>query len=802
MNDKTKTWSPMLEARELLLVAHMFYFVVSVVNLVMLCFVILVVKKGAFGYEHVPNGDDLPDGEVPGDTPSQSDCLGGDVATSAASGDTHRHEEQADVPQMVNESSSNTDTNLTVAASEHVSEPSNSLPDQGHPRGLGPFETNRTRQRVTNVEAPRAGRQPPVDILWTPDLVDVNLDCFFSDEEKQSRDTFTKLIRQHQHDILTSRTGKLPHITVKLAHIQHRATALEGLNVNGEVRILIVGLRTKKSRRQFHTFWMRPENKHYVPFKLCYAPEAGAIFPAAVATCALKEIRDTTLCGRLIVIRSSNLGPRTSTVGGLLKIEDQFFALTTSHMPEDSDQMLENDNKRTTEKHSGTVLVFDDEAFERDWNDLDEALLSNSDDEVDDSDTQAGDPYVLDDDGDEREEVGRHSSHDMTIDGDYVMFQVSEERMRAGEDWQLVPVDLEHLLPNKIPEKGRMGPPWENPYIEDFCNELSGLFKNNLGSARKVWVISGMGDFRSSWMCPNSSQMISPDGTEREVWTLEFDQQDLKAGDSGSWVVDHTHRQLLGIVVARSLGVGYIVSFARRGSRRSVQVDVPRERYNVEDLNVANVRVHSGQYLHYVIPIAVCYMAFVFSMNFGREYSPRSQLFGQVLALPILELGLWVISEVYFYCRTMTPERQNIREHFRQAFYDSFLVVVIAACLGASGAHLARSYFPSVILRIPETPGIMRVLRAIRKMIHDVIEAMKTIDTLTKEIDRAAKNAKGILPSGYDIHGWYQRVLHRIEEVVHEIRQRIYRYLNIFNIFGAVNNIGNAINWLGNNVRI
>ncbi|KAI8290760.1 hypothetical protein K4K59_006417 [Colletotrichum sp. SAR11_240] len=438
-------------------------------------------------------------------------------------------------------------------------------------------------------------------------------------------------------------------------------------------------------------------------------------------------------------------------------------------MPEDSDQMLENDNKRTTEKHSGTVLVFDDDAFERDWNDLDEELLSDSDDEVDDSDTQAGDPHVLDDDGDEREEVGRDSSHDMTIDGDYVMFQVNEERMRAGEDWQLVPVDLEHLLPNKIPEKGRMGPPWENPYIEDFCNELSGLFKNNLGAPRKVWVISGMGDFRSCRMCPNSSQMISPDGTEREVWTLEFDQQDLKAG---------------------------------RGSRRSVQVDVPRERYNVENLNVANARVHSGQFLHYVIPIAVCYMAFVLSMNFGREYSPRSQLFGQVLALPILELGLWVISEVYFYCRTMTPERQNIREHFRQAFYDSFLVVVIAACLGASGAHLARSYFPSVILRIPETPDIMRVLRAIRKMMHDVIEAMKTIDTLTKEIDRAAKNAKSILPSGYDIHGWYQRVLHRIEEVVHGIRQRIYRYLNIFNIFGAVNNIGNAINWLGNNVRI
>uniref|UniRef100_L2FJ85 Uncharacterized protein n=2 Tax=Colletotrichum fructicola (strain Nara gc5) TaxID=1213859 RepID=L2FJ85_COLFN len=770
----------MLEAQELLLVAHMLHFIISVMNLVIICFIIIVVKKVASGHEHVPNGNELPDGEAPGDTPPQSGGLGGDVATSAASDNTRRHEEQADVPQMVNESSSNTDTNLAVAALEQVSEPSNSLPDQGHSSGLGPLETNRTRQRVINVEAPRAGRQPLVDILWTPDLVDVNLDCFFSDEEKQSRDTFTKLIRKYQHDILTSRTGKLPHITVKLAHIQSRAKALEGLDVHGEVRILIVGLRTKKSRRQFHTFWMRPENKHYVPFKLCYAPETGAIFPAAVATCALKEIRDTTLCGRLIVIRSSNLGPRTSTVGGLLKIEDQFFALTTSHMPEDSDQMLENDNKRMTEKHSGTVLVFDDEAFERDWNDLDEALLSNSDDEVDDSDTQAGDPHVLDDDGDEREEVGRDSSHDMTIDGDYVMFQVNEERMRAGEDWQLVPVDLEYLLPNKIPERSHMGPSWENPYIEDFCNELSGLFKNNL--PRKVWVISGMGDFRSCWMCPNSSQMISPDGTEREVWTLEFDQQDLKAGDSGSWVVDHTHRQLLGIVVARSLGVGYIVSFARRGSRRSVQVDVPRERYNVENLNVANSRVHSGQYLDYVIPIAVCYMAFVLSMNFGREYSPRSQLLGQVLALPILESGLWVISEVYFYCRTTTPERQNIREHFRQAFYDSFLVVVIAACLGASGAHLARSYFPSVILRIPETPDITRVLRAVRKMIHDIIKAMKTIDTLTKEIDRAVKNAKSILPSGYDIHDWYQRLLDRIEEVLYGIRQRIYRYLNIFNI--------------------
>lgn len=77
-----------------------------------------------------------------------------------------------------------------------------------------------------------------------------------------------------------------------------------------------------------------------------------------------------------------------------------------------------------------------------------------------------------------------------------------------------------------------------------------------------------------------------------------------------------------------------------RGPRRSVQVDIPRERYNVENLNVANARVHSGQYLHYVIPIAVCYMALILLMNFGREYSPRSQLFGQVLALPMLELGL------------------------------------------------------------------------------------------------------------------------------------------------------------------
>ncbi|EQB56935.1 hypothetical protein CGLO_03018 [Colletotrichum gloeosporioides Cg-14] len=150
----------------------------------------------------------------------------------------------------------------------------------------------------------------------------------------------------------------------------------------------------------------------------------------------------------------------------------------------------------------------------------------------------------------------------------------------------------------------------------------------------------------------------------------------------------------------------------------------------------------------------------------------------------------------------MTPERQNIREHFRQTFYDSFLVVVVAACLGASGAHLARSYFPSVILRVPETPDIMRRLRAIRKIAHDTIEAVKTIDRLIKEIDRAVKNAKSILPSRYDIHDWYQRVLHRIEEVVYGIRQRIYRYLNIFNIVGAVNNIGNAINWLGNNARI
>ncbi|KAF9870790.1 hypothetical protein CkaCkLH20_11689 [Colletotrichum karsti] len=425
----------------------------------------------------------------------------------------------------------------------------------------------------------------------------------FTVEQYWARKRFDDGIRGSRHKILTSPHRLLPTTTTHLVRIQ----ASNDPAIESETRICVAGLGQKKEILDFHAYWRRRYNKHWLQYpnkkstllKLCYSPVR--VQAAALATCEAKVMSDKTLCGSLIVVRSSKSSQRTSTIGGLMKVNGKFFATTTRHLPEDSEQDMEVHNYGA-KLQPDSLLIPNDDASETEWQELCESyrlLIVEEDqskeegygEEQDDGDVnRLAHSHIADEDNQdsgpqEAEELDQSQSAD-TSPGEegYFSFRIDEDELLVGRDWQLVPIHSGGLLPNEIPEQ-RDGPAWarSNPFIEHICKDLRKMFKRDPGSPRKTWVISGMGGLKNCVMCPNPSSMISTDGTVQEIWTIGFDHQGLEAGDSGSWVVDPAHAQLLGMVVARSPGIGYVVPFTSvqqdiaktMGNRRAeIQIDV------------------------------------------------------------------------------------------------------------------------------------------------------------------------------------------------------------------------------------
>ncbi|KAK1457253.1 hypothetical protein CCUS01_01720 [Colletotrichum cuscutae] len=362
--------------------------------------------------------------------------------------------------------------------------------------------------------------------------------------------------------------------------------------------IRIVGLNRWDEIRFFHKIMSRPENRHvFSPLDLCYHKERVRR-TALEAACAIRDpAQARTLCGCLIVVQSSNLGQRTSTIGGLLSIRGKYHALTTSHAPDDEDEPPDNSVDDESDFDVGSLFIFDGDI---DSGDSDSVTSFASDDGESARGETAGlihetasmkEDTLNDGAGSTREMRSKAStekeestaersfadmiqatsaSHikpeDLTTKEGYITCRIDEDRLRSGNDWLLVPVEANLLLLNRIPDGAGKPPMWQNPFIESYCPDLNQVFVDHdhpdtPPSQKTVWAVSGMKGLRPPVEVWRPETQPFP----KHCSNGHFANPDLsgfQSGDSGSWIVDDRSRRVLGVLVARSSGVGYLVSFA------------------------------------------------------------------------------------------------------------------------------------------------------------------------------------------------------------------------------------------------
>ncbi|KAK3349270.1 hypothetical protein B0T25DRAFT_569921 [Lasiosphaeria hispida] len=75
----------------------------------------------------------------------------------------------------------------------------------------------------------------------------------------------------------------------------------------------------------------RKYRNYYEPWKLCFW--TTGVSGLAAETCYLcQDQDDMTFCGALVYVTTDD-GSRVSTIGGLVEVDGQLYAMTTSHPP-------------------------------------------------------------------------------------------------------------------------------------------------------------------------------------------------------------------------------------------------------------------------------------------------------------------------------------------------------------------------------------------------------------------------------------------------------------------------------------
>lgn len=228
------------------------------------------------------------------------------------------------------------------------------------------------------------------------------------------------------------------------------------------------------------------------------------------------------------------------------------------------------------------------------------------------------------------------------------------------------------------------------------------------------------------------------------------------------------------MVVARSPSVGYVVPFAsvRKDIARTLRlplesVELPSRHDAAFGRITTRPQPHPGppdvplvvlqRYLHYIVPLAVAYMAVLLLHDSGLQYSALSQ----ILVFPVLILGFWAALEVCLHYRPMRLGRQHLPGHFHRLFLELFVVILTAAVLGVSGAYLWRTcsnLFSSFTSNLTSGNLLDNLQRTMQKMsnFHQILVRLRDLT-----------------PAGRNIYDLYRKALDRILEVLYEIRRRV-----------------------------
>ncbi|UQC89865.1 uncharacterized protein CLUP02_15396 [Colletotrichum lupini] len=348
---------------------------------------------------------------------------------------------------------------------------------------------------------------------------------------------------RHQFPLISlSLVSVKPSIGLFGTHLHSKSTP--------DTRICISGLRNVNEIQAFDTLMSRSGNRHlYSPLKLCYQ-NSQIIRSAGPASHNIKSSSIQTMCGSLVTFDEIDRSQRKSTIGGIIEVDGQPFALTTSHRV---------DKEITTEDEDDPSLADLITAFDSETLGGQESLQPTSS------------PYMrslsvapsLHEDGEVLDASITEKLQPAPLEGLSYGCALTPDLEETWDDWALLSVRPEHCLPNIVPypsfssskEEGR------NRQISRFLDFDSMSFDNSL--PWPVLIISGVSGTMSGLLSSSPSYMLAETSRPQELWNIRLVQGDLQAGDSGSWVVRESDCSLLGMIVARSNCAAYMVSFAK-----------------------------------------------------------------------------------------------------------------------------------------------------------------------------------------------------------------------------------------------
>ncbi|KAK3688675.1 hypothetical protein B0T22DRAFT_160720 [Podospora appendiculata] len=302
----------------------------------------------------------------------------------------------------------------------------------------------------------------------------------------------------------------------QMPRCRHRLVTLDTGTPPAPVKyICIEGLRDPADIKLFHKVMSQTRYRSlYEPWKLCY--EASSISKPAASHYAVQKLKDKdTYCGAVLELQDG-ADRWLSTIGGLVEIGGQLYAMTTAHQPDEA-----------------PPFVGDDSSFPA--SPADTLVEDNFPDDVESA-------YVFTPDTATHTIPPRTSlerkfstlSSSTSPSPPPFPFDLPYARpIIHGQDWQLIPVYRQRQLPNSIHE------PWrtEKNYIFDVCDSPSG---------RSVAVNAGISGICYGTMSLSASFLIGDDDLVQEIWTVDGLESatsgiaDLAQGDSGSWVLDIT----------------------------------------------------------------------------------------------------------------------------------------------------------------------------------------------------------------------------------------------------------------------
>ncbi len=240
-----------------------------------------------------------------------------------------------------------------------------------------------------------------------------------------------------------------------------------------------------------------------------------------------------TLCGTRVSTRREGQSEWASTIGGLLEMGGNLYAVTSSHKPDDND--VASTTASLSNESSPSTLVgaeYDD--------DVEPALVLDL-------------PYL------EKSVDHGKTAATLGVAADtpsyfWPTLNTVDRTIEEGGDWRLIRVSSNHCLPNSLPR----GTVTEYASAANKTTYITDLFDTK-PSRTRVSVLAGFSGLCRGTLL-SSPAFLSIHGTApTQVWTVVLDDgTTLQKGDSGSWAVDDEGRWV-GTVTAMSGWDAYLL---------------------------------------------------------------------------------------------------------------------------------------------------------------------------------------------------------------------------------------------------